>query len=121
GAPTGWLLPLGLLLAAMVLLQMGSAWVSGLTALAFGSRLKERLLTGALRLPIDEVRADGVGRHLGRVIESDVFEGSLLAGMVMGVAALIDLATAMIAATAGGLPHPALIAAWTVPVAATAL
>ena len=120
-ASTGWLLPLVLILSAMVLLQMGQAWVSGLAALAFGSRLKERLLTGALRLPIDEVRADGVGRHLGRVIESDVFEGALLAGAVMGAAALADLAAAMIAAGASGILQPWLIAAWSVPVTATAV
>ena len=115
------MLPLGLLLTAMVLMQMGSTWISGLTALSFGSRLKERLLTGALRLPIDEVRADGVGRHLGRVIGSDVFEGSLLAGSVTGIAALADLAAAIVAASASGLLQPGLIVAWAVPVAVTAL
>jgi ATP-binding cassette subfamily B protein len=114
-------LPIALILAAIVPLQMASAWIAGLVALAFGSRLKERLLTGALRLPIDEVRADGVGGHLGRIIESDVFEGSLLAGAVAATAGLTDLAAAAIAAGISGLPHPGLIAAWAALVAAFGL
>jgi ATP-binding cassette subfamily B protein len=121
-ASDGWLLPLALILASIVPLQMANSWIAGLAALAFGARLKERLLTGALHLPIDEVRSGGVGRHLGRVIESDVFEGSLLAGAVTGAAALIDLTTAGLATTAGagGIANAGLLGIWTVLVAGSA-
>lgn len=122
GASIGWLPPLALILVSIVPLQMASGWIAGLAALAFGARLKERLLTGALHLPIDEARSEGVGRHLGRVIESDVFEGSLLAGAVTGAAALIDLAAAGVAATAGagGFANAGLLALWTLLVAGSA-
>jgi ATP-binding cassette subfamily B protein len=115
-----WLVPLGLLLAATVLLQMAGQWVCGLAALAFGTRLKERLLTGALCLPINDVCTDGIGRQLGRVIESDVFEGSSLSGAAMGVAALTNFIAAEMAAAACGVLYCGLIAAWAVLVAVCA-
>jgi ATP-binding cassette subfamily B protein len=46
-------------------------WLQGLFAITGGGLLKERLLAGALRLLPEEVRIEGAGQLLGRVLESE--------------------------------------------------
>lgn len=90
----GWFTAWVLLLLTIVPLQTYSAWLQGSVALRAGRLLKERLLTGALRLEPDEVRHDGAGRHLGRVIESDAVETLALSGGLQAGLAAVELLVA---------------------------
>lgn len=101
---TGWWMAWGLLLLTIVPLQTRSAWLQGSITLTIGRLLKERLLTGALRLEPDEVRQHGAGRHLGRVIESDAIETLALSGGLMALLAAVELLGAGLAFTGGVAP-----------------
>jgi ATP-binding cassette, subfamily B, bacterial len=77
--------------------------------------LKQQLLAGVLALTPDEVRTDGVGRHFGRVAESELVEMLALGG---GLLALLSLADLLLAAWvllhgAGGWLHVLALFAWT--------
>src|SRR5690606_7699258 len=88
----GWLIGWALLLLTMIPFQMLGTWSQGRLALGFGALLKRRLLVGALRLEPEEVRMDGSGNHLGRVIESEALESLALGGGFSAIAAVIELA-----------------------------
>jgi len=109
----GWLLAWFLLLLAIVPLRVGAAASAGWLALRGGALLKRRLLAGALRLDAEEVRHLGAGQLLGRVVESEALETSVLTGGSLGVTACLELlaVTFVLGAGAGGLLHVALLAA----------
>ncbi|WP_437592974.1 ATP-binding cassette domain-containing protein [Sorangium sp. So ce1000] len=109
----GWLLGWALMLLSIVPLRLLGTWSSGLFALEAGALLKQRLLAGALALSPEEVRREGVGRLLGRVIESEAVESLALGGGVTAVTAAIELAVSAIVLGqgAGGALHPLLLAA----------
>jgi ATP-binding cassette subfamily B protein len=108
----GWLLGWALMLLAIAPLRLLGAWSSGLFALSAGALLKQRLLAGALALSPEEVRREGAGRLLGRVIESEAVESLALGGGVAAVTAAIELLVSAIvlAQGAGGALHPLLLA-----------
>jgi len=101
----GWLLAWGLVLLAMVPLRLLSAWSSGRLAVDAGALLKQRLLAGALRLEPEEIRRQGAGQLLGRVIESEAVESLSSGGGLSGIVAVVELAMALavLAVGAGGL------------------
>jgi ATP-binding cassette subfamily B protein len=111
----GWLLAWALLLVTLVPFQVLVTWLQGRLAIGAGALLKRRLLAGALRLEPEEVRNQGAGQHLGRVMESEQMESLALTGGFLGLVAAIELllAAAVLAAGAGGGPHAVLLAAWT--------
>lgn len=101
-----------LLLAVTALpFGLGSAWVRGELALRLGNVFRRRLLLGATRLRPDEARADGVGTHLGRILDADAVEALAASAGVAGVTALLDVVvvTALLA-SAGPLPPLAWLA-----------
>lgn len=102
-----WLSAWALLFAAMLPFRMLSTWSEGRIAVAAGGLLKERLLAGAMRLEPDELRADGAGRHLARVFESEAVESMALSGGLLSAAAGIELLIAIpiLASGAGGVVH----------------
>lgn len=110
-----WLLAWALLLATLIPVRAAITWCQGLTATVAGGLLKERLLAGALRLDADEVRQQGTGQLLGRVIESELLEGLALNGGFLALSSSIELAMAavVLAAGAGGLIHLTLLVVWT--------
>lgn len=112
----GWLLAWGLLVVSMIPFRLAATWYQGLLAVGAGSILKQRLLHGALRLDPDEIRHQGAGHHLGRVLESEAVESVALSGGFLTVAGLIELliASAVLVAGAGGAPHVLLLAIWVV-------
>lgn len=114
----GWLLAWGLVLLTLVPLQMLATWLQGYIAIAGGGVLKQRLLHGALRLEPEDVRTDGVGHLLARVLESDVLETLALSGGFQALVALMELTFAgfVLWAGAGGLPHALLLLGWTLVV-----
>lgn len=110
----GWLIAWALLLFTMVPLRALTAWLQGVVALTAGGLLKERLLAGAFRLESDEVRRQGVGHLLGRVLESEALESLALSGGFLALVASIELAVAAVVllAGAGGALHAMLLVLW---------
>jgi ATP-binding cassette subfamily B protein len=62
------------LLVTMVPLRVAAVRLEGSVAIEAGLLLKRRLLAGALALDPDATRAEGAGRMLGRVLESETVE-----------------------------------------------
>ncbi len=118
----GWLGAWVLLLMTTIPLRAAERLSSGHLAWTAGALLKRRLLYGALRLEPDEVRGQGAGEWLGRVIDSERVEvlamngglSSLLAGLELLLAATVLLAGATPAA------HLILLAAWLILLAVAA-
>ncbi|MGK3985444.1 ATP-binding cassette domain-containing protein [Sorangium sp. So ce136] len=110
----GWLLAGALLLATVVPLRQLMAWLSGLVAIDASALIKQRLLSGALALEPEEVRSEGAGRFLGRVIESEAIEALAMGGGIAAVASAFELVAAavVLAQGAAGALHALLLVAW---------
>jgi ABC-type bacteriocin/lantibiotic exporter with double-glycine peptidase domain len=110
----GWLTGWALLLLTMIPLQMLGSWSQGRFAIGSGALMKRRLLQGALRLAPEEVRKDGSGQHLGRVLESEALESLALSGGFSALTASIEvlLVASILALGAGGALHVGLFAGW---------
>ncbi|MFP2905613.1 ATP-binding cassette domain-containing protein, partial [Pyxidicoccus sp. 3LFB2] len=111
----GWMLAWAMLLLTQVPVQMLAQWVAARLSIQGGGLLKQRLLAGALRMDVEQVRSQGAGQLLGRVMEADAFEALALNGGLAGFLALIELlfATAVLAAGAGPVPA-LLLLGWTI-------
>ncbi len=115
GSPDrGWLLAWVLLLLTLVPLRAVTTWLQGRVAILGGGLLKERLLYGVLRLEQDEIRHQGAGQLLGRVMESEAMESLALNGGFLAFISALELivAAAVLAAGAGGAVHAALLVVW---------
>ena len=106
----GWVL----LLLTLIPLRGFITWLQGLVAITAGGILKERLLVGALRLRPEEVRTQGAGQLLGRVLESEALEALALSGGFQALVAIVEfaLAAAVLSAGAGGPLQAALLVLW---------
>jgi ATP-binding cassette subfamily B protein len=110
----GWFIAWALLLLTLIPLHAISAWLKGVIAISAGGLLKQRLLAGALRLAPEELRRQGAGQLLGRVMESEALESLACNG---GFAALIPvvelvMAAAVLAGGAGGTTHVLILLLW---------
>lgn len=112
----GWLIAWVLLLLGMVPIQLVGTWLQGMFAIDFGTLLKQRLLSAALHMNLDEVRQKGVGQLLGQVIESQALESLALNGGFSVLIAAIELGLAawVLARGAGGLWHVLSLLLWVV-------
>ena len=110
----GWFLAWALLLVTLVPLQLAVGWWQGLFGLGVVGLLKRRLLYGTLKLEPEEMRRQGVGQQIGRVVESEVLASATLHGGVYAFIALVDLVVAagVILIGAGGTFHLLLLLAW---------
>lgn len=88
---SAWLAAWTLALFTLLPLQLGALWLQGTVAIRVGALFKQRLLAGALRLDPEEIRTDGAGRLLGRVIEAEAVESLALGGGVMALLAAVEL------------------------------
>lgn len=111
---TGWLWAWLLILLTIIPFRLLFTRAQGLLALHAGALLKQRLLAGVLRLEPDEVRHQGVGQLLGRVIESEAIESLALRGGFLGLVAVVELlfAAFVLSLGAGGVLHVLLLLAW---------
>ncbi len=110
----GWLIAWAMLVLTQVPIQMLAHWMAARMSIQAGGLLKQRLLAGALRLDVEQVRRQGAGQLLGRVLEADAFEALALNGGLVGLLALIELIFAAAVVAAGAGPVPALLLlAWT--------
>jgi ATP-binding cassette subfamily B protein len=109
----GWLVLWILMLLTIIPLRMLATWLQGGVAIRAGGVLKQRLLAGALRLEPDEIRSEGAGQLLGRVLESQQVEALALSGGFLALVASIEIVLAMIVLIAGGSwAAPLLLIAW---------
>lgn len=110
----GWMAAWLLMLLSLVPLRLLGGWLQSSFALDAGRLLKSRLLAGALRLDVQQVRQQGVGHLLGRVIESQALESlALSGGLAVGVALLeLVIAAWILAQGAAAMGHLLLLPAW---------
>ena len=109
-----WLLAWGLILFTTIPIQIMMTWWQSLLTIGMGSLFKQRLLYGTLQLHPEEIRHQGIGQFLGRVMESEAVEGLLLGGGFAAVIALIEIITAAVVLTVGtgGGLHAILLLLW---------
>jgi ATP-binding cassette subfamily B protein len=110
----GWFIAWALLLLSTVPLRLWGNWLQGLFAIDLGALLKQRLLAGVLKMDMDDIRRQGAGHLLGKVIESQALDALALNGGFAVLMAAIELCLAawVLALGAGGLSHVALLLIW---------
>jgi ATP-binding cassette subfamily B protein len=111
---TGWLAAWVLLLLTLVPLRLLSSAINAGIALDAGTALRQRMLAGSLRMPLDTLRRQGSGQLLARVIESQALEAAGLAGALGLAVALLELACAAWVLLQGAAPllHGLLLGGW---------
>lgn len=109
-----WLIACGLLFVTLIPLRLASTWMQGSLALGIGEILKPRLLIGTLRLVPEEIRHQGAGQFLGRVLEAEAVEALALSGGVLSLLAVIELnmAAIVLGMGSGGWLHVGLLCGW---------
>ena len=112
----GWFAAWALLLLTLVPCRLLVTWLQGAVAVRGGAWLKQRLLQGVLRLEPEEVRHQGIGQLLGRIVESEAVESLALSGGLLSLVASIELvlASVVLATGATGSLHVVLLIAWIV-------
>jgi ATP-binding cassette, subfamily B, bacterial len=110
----GWLSAWALLLLTLVPFRLLASSAGGLLAIDLGGLLKQRLLAGALGLEPEEIRHQGAGQLLGRVIESEAVEALAIGGGLLAITSLVELAMAglVLAAGARGAAHSLYLLGW---------
>ena len=97
----GWLAMWGLLLTSSQIMRVVGQWVFGRMSIDAGALVSQRLLAGALRIDPDQMRRDGVGIALGRVLESSALHTLASTGGLQILQAAIELVLAGVALAAG--------------------
>ncbi len=87
----GWLLAWALLLFTLIPFRLLTTWLQGLLAVGVGGALKQRLLSGALKLEPEEMRHQGIGHFLGQALEAETVETLALNGGIAGLLATVEL------------------------------
>lgn len=113
---SGWFMGWLAVIACAIPLRLLEVWWQGVFAIRIGTLLKQQLLAGILKLTPDEIRLDGIGRHFGRVAESEVVEQLALGGALLAVLSVVDLglAAVILSLGAGGWLHVGALALWMV-------
>ena len=86
-----WLLAWALILMTLIVPRQVSIWSQAKLAAGAGTLLKRRLLAGALKLEPDEIRHQGAGQLLGRVIESESMQTHALLGGFLATIGGVEL------------------------------
>ncbi len=107
GALTGDDVVAWLLLAVSAMpFGLAASYVRSELALRVGALFRRRLLLGVTRLRAEEARADGVGSHLGRMLDADAVEALAATAGIAGITALLDVGVVAVVLAAGGLLPP---------------
>ena len=117
---SAWLVAWTLALFTLIPLQLAALWIQGKLAIVAGSLLKQRLLAGALRLEPEEIRREGAGQLLGRVIESEAVGSLAIGGGFVALLAILELALAAGVLAVASPLLAVLLAAWVAFTAALA-
>jgi ATP-binding cassette subfamily B protein len=109
-----WLFAWAILLFATIPLQMIVGDAQNELSMNAGAIFKQRLMSGALKLDPEEIRHQGMGQFLGRVMESEAVEMLALGGGFTAILAFIELFLAgfILARGAGGAVQVALLVLW---------
>ena len=112
----GWLIAWALLQLSFIPFRSLELWSAGVLTTRAGRLFKRRLMTGALKIEPEEIRHQGAGQLLGRVLEAEAVEALALSGGLLGLMAGMELliAAAVLHAGAGGGSHALLLLAWLV-------
>jgi ATP-binding cassette subfamily B protein len=86
-----WLVAWAMLLTSLVPLRLLELRAQGRIAVEGAAMLKRRLLQGALAVEPEEMRGEGVGRLLGRIMEANAVESLATTGGVTALMAVVDL------------------------------
>jgi ATP-binding cassette subfamily B protein len=89
-----WLGAWVLALFSLIPLQLAALWLQGRLAISAGALVKQRLLAGAFRLEPEEIRTEGAGHLLGRVIEAQAVESLALGGGFLALLSALELTMA---------------------------
>lgn len=81
-------------LLAVIPFRVLATWLQGLVSTDAGGFLKVRLLCGAQRLKLDEIRHWGVGSYLSQALEAETLERLAVTGGIAGALAAIEIAIA---------------------------
>jgi ATP-binding cassette subfamily B protein len=108
------LLAWALVILSGIPFQLLMIWIQCLLAVGSGVIFKQRLLYGTLRLEPEEIRHQGVGQFLGRVMEAEAVELMALSGGFTAIMAIVELVVAMGVLTlgAGGVLHAVSLLSW---------
>ena len=103
-----------LMVLSLVPFRMATTWLQASISIRAGATLKQRLLAGALRLRPEEIRHEGSGQLLARVLESEALESLALSGGFLVVLGAIELLMSLfvLASGAAGLLHAAALVGW---------
>ncbi len=103
-----------LMVLSLVPFRMATTWLQGSISIRGGALLKQRLLSGALRLDPEDIRDQGAGQLLAKVLESEALETLALSGgflMLLGGLEL-SMSVAVLAIGAGGPLHGLVLVGW---------
>jgi len=110
----GWLAAWGLVLFSTIPFQVMSIQAQNELSIGAGSLFKQRLLYGVLRLDPQEIRHQGAGQFLGRVMESAAVEMLTISGGFIALMAIVQWGAALwvLSHGVGGWIHVGLGFAW---------
>lgn len=109
---SGWLLGGALLIVAIVPIQLSENWLLGRIAIASSIVLRQRLLWGALRLPLETARKHGYGDFMGQTMESEGIEIGLRNGGLLALTACLDLIGCLSVLGVASPSSAAILIAW---------
>ncbi len=110
----GWLLVWALLLFSTIPVQMVLNDAQSELSIRLGAIFKLRMLDGTLKLDQDEIRHQGMGGFLGRVMESEAVEMLGINGGLLAILSIFELGMAAFILTqgAGGFLQALLLVIW---------
>jgi ATP-binding cassette subfamily B protein len=100
-ASTGWIAGWVLLLATLIPVRIAASVAAGRFVVGAGVRLKQRMVDGSLRSSPDDIRRQGVGELMGRILEGETLETAGLTGALESVAGFFELCAACWVLAAG--------------------
>jgi ATP-binding cassette subfamily B protein len=115
----GWLMAWIILLFAAIPVSVIVGDAQSELSMRVGVIFKQRLLLGTLNLEPEEIRHQGRGQFLGRVMESEAVEMLALNGGFIALLSVLELilAAIILANGAGGAFHAALLGIWMIVIA----
>lgn len=97
----GWLFAWIILLLATIPLQIFVSDAQAELSMSAGVLFKQRLLYGTLKLEPEEIRHQGIGQFLGRVMESEAVEALAISGGFLALLSFIQLGIAALILSRG--------------------
>jgi ATP-binding cassette, subfamily B, bacterial len=114
----GWLIGWALILMTLIPIHMFGRWLQARLVIAGGAILMRLLLEGSFKLKVEQIRNQGVGQLLGRVLESEALQSLALTGGLSALTALIQLAVGVVLFALTGSTLISLLTLLAIPVIA---